>query len=98
MITIGARTYTVVYATELEDETLKSNPKAYGYADHSASKIVIKKTECETFMKENLMHEIIHAISENAGISLSEDIIRILAPRMHEFLVRNKNFINEIQE
>lgn len=91
---IGARNFNVCLADEQENEIFSEEPTANGYIDYYKSDIFLKKQNSDDFIKETLIHEILHALLDNSGVEeLNLDkTINVLTPRIHSFLLDNENF------
>ena len=92
---IGAREYNVIF-TDIND-IFNENRDAYGYIDYEQSQIVIRKNVEDKFKNENLIHELLHALFNDARVDkiLSHDkaelIVELLTPRIHQFIIDNKD-------
>lgn len=98
---IGARNYTIHITPT--DPVLDSNPDAHGYVDYPAGRIVIRESADVTFVHENLLHEILHALIDNSGLNSElqanisvERLLLVLAPRLHQFMRDNPGLLEEI--
>ena len=96
-IKIGARTYTIEEKNETNDSTLEKNEEAFGYTEYPSSRIVIRDNVESDFKKEQIVHEMLHAICDNAGLevildqkNLVEKLVTILTPRLHDAIKNNK--------
>ena len=98
-IKIGGRIYTINLVDSVCDETFSTHDNAYGYVDYINSKITIKNEVSKNYQQENIIHEILHALLDNAGLPEEnlDKTIQILTPRIHAFLIDNiefqKNFL-----
>ncbi len=93
-IKVGGKSYSINFCDTIEDETFNENENAYGYIDYAYAKIVIRDDISSSFKQENLIHEILHSLLENTGVSEKniESTIEVLAPRIHAFLIDNPEF------
>jgi len=96
-IKIGGRTFSVEMKM---DEILNHQPDAHGYINYQHSKIIIGNDSSGDFQAENLLHEILHALLDNSGKSEinNEEIIKLLTPRLHGFLIDNPLFQKNLLE
>ena len=88
-----------------EDQILAENETADGYIDYTARKIVIRAGIDEELIKENIIHEILHALLDDSGIENTiqllndedkcEALISALSPRIYQFIKDNDAFIDK---
>jgi hypothetical protein len=99
-IKVGGRNYHIKYKTALNEQTFKEHDKAYAFVDYINSEIVLRSDVSEDFLKENLIHEILHALLDNSGIPEEnlDKTIQILSPRIHAFITDNPEFLKFISE
>jgi hypothetical protein len=109
-LSLGARNFIIKFLSseQLAVHSISEDVVACGYTDYSSSSIVLQNDVKRDFLCENLCHEILHVLIDNSAAHLVfddeeklEKFIRLLTPRFHEFLIRNKDligFINIDQE
>lgn len=97
---IGARKYSIVITGD--DETLIANPDAHGYIDYPAGKIVLRAAEDMSFVRENLMHEVLHALIDDSGLNTAgvdvshERFVAVLTPRLVQFMQENQALLADL--
>ena len=89
-VKVGANEYSIEYPEQIvyRGETVD------GLISHAESKIKILASSKGTWRDYTFMHEIVHALLENAGLENTEDICDRLARQLHAFLLDNPNIFN----
>lgn len=102
-INVGSKDYTVNFTQE--DKILSENETADGYINYTHREIVIRTGINEELIKENVIHEILHALLDDSGIENTiqllkdedkcEALISALSPRIYQFIKDNNDFIDK---
>jgi Zn-dependent peptidase ImmA (M78 family) len=102
-INVGSKDYTVNFTQE--DKILAENETADGYINYTHREIVIRTGINEELIKENVIHEILHALLDDSGIENTiqllndedkcEALVSALSPRIYQFIKDNKTFIDK---
>jgi len=108
---IGARIYSVEKwsGSEIESFTGRDSNEICGFTDYYQGKIIVNGDVSKDVREETLLHEIMHTLLDNSGISeigkqLKEDpqvaelVATITAPRLHAMLKDNdiQSILNSI--
>lgn len=91
-IKIGGLFYDVDYLDELKT---KKDQDMYGEVLFGEVKIKINNT-FPKMKKQSILHESLHAISEQYDLRLNEVIIEKLTYALYAFLIDNKEYIGDI--
>tara|TARA_Y100000034_G_C6518277_1_gene222952 strand:- start:67 stop:396 length:330 start_codon:yes stop_codon:yes gene_type:complete len=101
-LNIGSKNYSINFTQE--DPILVENETADGYINYPHREIVIRTGINEELIKENVIHEILHALLDDAGIENTlaklgdkdkcEALISALSPRIYQFIKDNLTFID----
>lgn len=96
-IKIGGRIFLI---KKEETNVFKENQDAYAYIDYSKSEINVRQNQSKDSEVENCLHEILHAIMDNSGVeeTNTEQIVKVLTPRLHAFFNDNPDFWNELNK
>jgi len=102
-INIGSKDYSVNFTKE--DKILSENETADGYINYTHREIVIRTGINKELIKQNVIHEILHALLDDSGIENTiqllndedkcESLITALTPRIYQFIKDNKTFIDK---
>jgi hypothetical protein len=102
-INVGSKNYTVNFTQE--DKILSENETADGYINYTHREIVIRTGIDKELIKENVIHEILHALLDDSGIENTiqllkdedkcEALISALSPRIYQFIKDNNDFIDK---
>jgi Zn-dependent peptidase ImmA (M78 family) len=102
-INVGSKDYTVNFTQE--DKILSENETADGYINYTHREIVIRTGIDKELIKENVIHEILHALLDDSGIENTiqllkdedkcEALISALSPRIYQFIKDNNDFIDK---
>ncbi len=106
---IGPYTWTVTWDVEswskaFDDTVMGDEPdagRAFGMTDKRSCTIWMNPHNAETFLRETLLHEIMHACQFVAGMSnktpiVGEDFITRLSPILADALRRNAGLIEYV--
>jgi len=93
-IKIGAKLYSILHTNQTINEIFKEEPNANGYISYPTSEIHIRNTNSSDTIEETTIHEILHALIDNAGVPDQnlDTFINVLTPRLHAFLKDNPDF------
>lgn len=100
-IKVGARQYEVFYFDNLEFNALLLKLgasedeiiKARSFIDYDSQHIVIRNQLRDDHKKELLIHELLHACLEDAGVTQdfeAEKFISAISPRLNQLLIDNE--------
>ena len=101
-ISVGSKAYTISFAKE--DKIFLENETVDGYINYPKREIVIRTGINEELIKENVIHEVLHALLDDAGVENTlvklndedkcEALISALSPRIYQFIKDNSIFID----
>ena len=91
---VGAKSYSIHVG---RDDVLDSNLDAHGYIDYVQRRIALRGGCHGTFLVEDFVHEMLHALCDDAAIqevlnvddAYVERLVSALAPRLTQLLVDN---------
>lgn len=102
-INVGSKNYSVSFTQE--DPVLAVNETADGYINYTHREIVIRTGINEELIKENVIHEILHALLDDSGVENTiqllndedkcEALVAALSPRIYQFIKDNRSFIDK---
>jgi len=97
-IKIGARSYSISVESPKINQVFAEHEEAYGYIDYITSQIKLRAGIDPQFQLETLLHELLHGMLDNSGIEgvNTDTIAKVLAPRLHAFLIDNPSFQTDI--
>lgn len=80
----------IVYEIEIVPEVVCNGESAYGMCDEGTCVIKVKEGMNKYRLKEVLLHEIIHGISNETAIDLNETQVHNLAIQLLDVINRNE--------
>ena len=101
-IKVGGKLYKIIYSNQTNDKVFSEEDSADGYIAYQLSEIHIRDTNSKDSMQETTVHEVLHALLDNIGVSSEEtqvnldSTINLLAPRLHAFVVDNPDFFSKL--
>ena len=102
-VVVGPYTYTVSVSGERICELEKeSKDELYGVTVHGSLEIVLQPNVADMVMRETLMHEVLHTVLYNTGLSdrmtekTEEHLVRALSPALFMLLRNNPVFVQYV--
>ena len=102
-IRVGPYRYTVKVDSErIKELETESNADLYGITTHGILEIVLQPEVADMVMRETLLHEVLHAVLYNTGISdrmtdkAEEHLVRALSPALFSLLRDNPDLVQYI--
>lgn len=99
-VVVGPYTYTVSVSGERIKELEKEGKEElYGMTIHGSLEIVLQPNVADMVMRETLMHEVLHTVLYNTGLSdrltekTEEHLVRALSPALFMLLRNNPAFV-----
>lgn len=99
-VRVGPYRYTVkVDADRIKELEKESNVDLYGITTHGILEIVLQPDVADTVLRETLLHEVLHAVLFNTGISdrmtdkAEEHLVRALSPALFSLLRDNPDLV-----
>jgi hypothetical protein len=99
-VRVGPYTYVVkVDADRIKELEKESESDLYGITTHGILEIVLQPAVADMVMRETLLHEVLHAILFNTGLSdrmtdkAEEHLVRALSPALFALLRDNPNLV-----
>lgn len=92
-IKVGGLTYEVVISEYFK--SFDDDRNLWGCCDHEQQKIYIRQSLSEQKKKQVLIHELTHAIFEEAGYKdQDEDMVNRISLILHQVLMDNQDILN----
>jgi len=102
-VQVGPYVYTIIAdAVRMAECEKESREELFGMTLHKSLEIIIQPDAADTVIRETLLHEVLHAVLYNTGISdrmtekTEEHLIRALSPALFVLLRDNKKFLGYI--
>ena len=105
-LNIGSKDYNIIFTKE--DKILHENQTVDGYINYPQRKIVIRTGIDRELIKENIIHEILHALLDDSGVENTlvllkdedkiEALISALSPRIYQFVKDNRDIIDVLRK
>lgn len=99
-VRVGPYTYTVkVDAERIKELEKESDTDLYGITTHGHLEIVLQPDVADMVLRETLLHEILHAVLFNTGLSdrmtdkAEEHMVRALSPALFSLLRENPDLV-----
>lgn len=99
---VGAKTYSI--HVDSTNKLFLEQKEIHGYIDYTQRDIVVNGAVHATFIAENLVHEILHAIIDDAALQdvlivddeFMEKVVSALTPRVLQLFVDNRSLQADI--
>lgn len=99
-VRVGPYTYVVkVDADRIKELEKESNTDLYGITTHGHLEIALQPDVADMVLRETLLHEVLHAVLFNTGISdrmtdkAEEHLVRALSPALFSLLRENPELV-----
>lgn len=99
-VRVGPYRYTVkVDADRIKELEKESNTDLYGITTHGHLEIALQPDVADMVLRETLLHEVLHAVLFNTGISdrmtdkAEEHLVRALSPALFSLLRDNPDLV-----
>ena len=102
-VQVGPYVYTIVSdAARIAECEKEAHEELFGMTVHKSLEIILHPDAVDMVIRETLLHEVLHAVLYNTGISdrmtekTEEHLVRALSPALFVLLRDNKKFLGYI--
>ena len=99
-VRVGPYTYTIkVDAERIKELEKESDTDLFGMTTHGHLEIVLQPDVADTVLRETMLHEVLHAVLFNTGLSdrmtdkAEEHLVRALSPALFALLRENPDLV-----